>query len=91
MNNFEKATIEYIYEMLPREDCTPKEFRKAMGAIHNATKEWSKFYIPRGSKSVEHVGEDTVCDCKHSRYYVEIMPVVVCTDCGELLGKQTEC
>ena len=41
MNNFEKATIEYILEMLPRENCTSsKDFHKAMKVIHEATKEW---------------------------------------------------
>ena len=56
MNNFEKATIEYILEMLPREDCTSsKDFHNAMAAIHKATKEWRESLSPSPQPSA------TVC------------------------------
>ena len=40
MNNFEKATIEQIHELLPDENCTQKEFNNYMQAINKLTAEW---------------------------------------------------
>lgn len=80
MNNFEKATIEYIYELLPREDCTLKEFRKAMGAIHNVTQEWAKFYIPRVSVAKRKACPE--CGGKDVRPYKDHF---CCYECGEYL------
>jgi len=79
MKNYEKGTIEYIYEMIPREDCTPKEFCKAMGAIHNATKEWAKFYIPRVS-----VAKRKVCPkCGETKDIEHVPDHYDCHSCGE--------
>jgi len=48
MNNFEKGTVEYISEMLPKENCTHKEFKKAMASIHKVTEQWA----PKSKKVV---------------------------------------
>ena len=52
---------------------------------------FKKLILPQVSKSDSIEREISVCDCKHSHYHIEEMAVVVCTDCGELLGKQTDC
>lgn len=52
---------------------------------------WEQLNKPDVSKSDGIEREISVCDCKHSHYHIEEMAVVVCTDCGELLGKQTDC
>lgn len=37
------------------------------------------------------VSNNEVAVCQHGYYHVEELPVVVCTDCGEILGRQTDC
>ena len=32
-----------------------------------------------------------VADCVHSKYHMEVMPVIICTNCNDLLGKQSDC
>lgn len=49
MDNFKKATLDYIYELLPNSDCTTKEFKKAMRLINRATKEWEECEHPWSS------------------------------------------
>jgi hypothetical protein len=42
MNNFEKATIEEIYNLLPKDNVTKKEFIEAMKKIYIITKQFIK-------------------------------------------------
>ena len=42
-------------------------------------------------KYVPYVSNNEVAVCRHEYYHVEELPVVICTDCGEILGKQTDC
>ena len=37
------------------------------------------------------VSNKEVAVCQHRYCHIEELPVVICTDCGEMLGRQTEC
>lgn len=37
------------------------------------------------------VSSNEVEDCVHSKYHMEVMPVIICTNCNDLLGKQSDC
>lgn len=61
MNNFERATIEYIYEILPKTDCTAAEFKKLMKLINKTTKELAECEHPWASILGDGETQPTKC------------------------------
>lgn len=53
MNNFEKATVEQISELLPYDNCTDNEFRESMQDIHEVTAEWAKPQLQPTDEEIE--------------------------------------
>ena len=71
------------------EECARRIFLQQ--ATWYSQQEFKNLALPQVSKCDSIERKVSVCDCKHSHYHIEEMAVVVCTDCGELLGKQTDC
>ena len=49
------------------------------------------YFVEREVKNNVDLALVSNSDCKHRFHHVEEMAVVVCADCKEILGKQSDC